>query len=163
MDSTYTEANNITSMNDCSAVKWKSHRTPIHSIHHTQCANTIVYLFVYFRFFSCVSQLLWLFDFFTSHLCEIKTVLLSSLFQWSSNFLLPFNIIPHVVVTPNHKIILLLLHNYKFAILASINVSIWYTGYLICDPKRSWDLHGENHHSGPCQAFFFHNCYLICI
>ena len=37
------------------------------------------------------------------------------LMQWFSMFLIlrPFNSIPHVVITPNHKIVSLLLHIYK--------------------------------------------------
>ena len=38
------------------------------------------------------------------------------------------------VVTPNHKIVLLLLHNYNFATVMNCNMSIWYEGYLICNP-----------------------------
>jgi hypothetical protein len=41
--------------------------------------------------------------------------------QWFSTFLTltPFNAVPHVVVTPNHKVILLLLHNCIFATVMS--------------------------------------------
>ena len=46
-----------------------------------------------------------------------------------------FNTVLHVVMTPNHKIILLLFHNYNFATVMICNVNIWYVGYLICDLK----------------------------
>lgn len=38
--------------------------------------------------------------------------------RWFSTFLIlcPFNTVPHGVVTPNHKIFALLVHNYTFAI-----------------------------------------------
>jgi hypothetical protein len=39
-----------------------------------------------------------------------------------------------VVVTPNHKIILLLLNNSNFAPVMNLNVNTWYAGYLVCDP-----------------------------
>ena len=38
----------------------------------------------------------------------------------------PFNTVPHVVVTPNYKIILLLLHNCNFATVMNHYVNIWY-------------------------------------
>ena len=46
--------------------------------------------------------------------------------QWFSTFLMlqPFNMVPHVVVTPTHKIILLLLHNYSFATVVNCNLNI---------------------------------------
>ena len=46
--------------------------------------------------------------------------------QWFSNvlMLLPFNTVVPVVVTPNHKIILLF-HNCKFAIVTNHNVNIF--------------------------------------
>jgi hypothetical protein len=46
--------------------------------------------------------------------------------QWFSNFLMlrPFNIVPHVVVTPNQiYIISLLLHNCNFNIVIYIQIS----------------------------------------
>ena len=48
------------------------------------------------------------------------------LVQWFSTFLMlrPFNAAPHVVVTPNHKIIALMLHNCNFATVMNHNVNI---------------------------------------
>jgi hypothetical protein len=46
----------------------------------------------------------------------------------------PFNTGPHVVLTPHHKIISLLLHNWNFATVLNHNVNIWYAENLICDP-----------------------------
>jgi hypothetical protein len=43
--------------------------------------------------------------------------------QYSSSF----------VVTPNHKMISLLLHNCNFVTVMNHNVNIWYEGYLRCD------------------------------
>ena len=42
----------------------------------------------------------------------------------------PFDAVPHVVVTPNYKIISLLLHNCDFATAINCNVNIRYAGYL---------------------------------
>ena len=46
--------------------------------------------------------------------------------QWFSTFLIlrPFNTVPHLVVTPNHKIILLLIHNCNFATVMNYSVNI---------------------------------------
>ena len=46
--------------------------------------------------------------------------------QRFSTFLMPwtFNTVPHVVVTPNHVIISLSLHNCNFAIVMNRNVNI---------------------------------------
>lgn len=54
---------------------------------------------------------------------------------WFSTFLIliPFNTVPHVVVTPDCKI-LLLLHNCNFATVMNHNANICYAGYLICKP-----------------------------
>ena len=63
-----------------------------------------------------------------------------------------FNRAPHVVVTPNHKIISLLLHNCSFATVMNHNVNIWYAGYLIYDPppkKRGCDLQVKHHCARP--------------
>jgi hypothetical protein len=49
----------------------------------------------------------------------------------------PFNTVPHVVVTPSHNIILLLLHNCNFATVVNLN--------LICDPTGVHELQVENH------------------
>lgn len=38
----------------------------------------------------------------------------------------PFNTAPHMVGTPNHKIILLILHNYNFVTVMTYNVDIWH-------------------------------------
>lgn len=45
------------------------------------------------------------------------------------------------VVTPNHKIILLLLHYCNFSAARNCNIRyIWYAGYLMCGPvKRSFE------------------------
>lgn len=48
----------------------------------------------------------------------------------------PFNTVPPVVVTPNHDIILLLLHNSNFDTVVNHNISIQYAGYLIYDPMK---------------------------
>lgn len=57
--------------------------------------------------------------------------------EWFSTFLLlpPFNIVPPVAVTPNHKIISLLLHNYNLAVV-NCNLKISYAEFLICDPHE---------------------------
>ena len=47
----------------------------------------------------------------------------------------PFSAVPHVVVTPRHKINSLLLHNCSFATIVNRNVSIRRRGCLICDPR----------------------------
>jgi hypothetical protein len=46
--------------------------------------------------------------------------------QWFSTFLMlgPFNTAPHVVVNPNHKIILLLLQNRNFATVMNHDVNV---------------------------------------
>lgn len=56
-----------------------------------------------------------------------------SLDQGFSTFLmlLPFYMVLHVVVTPNCKIISLLLYNSNFDTIMSQNVNIWYVKYLI--------------------------------
>lgn len=50
--------------------------------------------------------------------------------QWSSPFLklLPFNTLSHVVLTPDHKMISLLLQDYSFATVMKCNVNVWYVG-----------------------------------
>ena len=51
---------------------------------------------------------------------------LQFLTQWFSTFLVlqPFNTVSHVVVTPNHNIISLLLYNCNFATIVNYNVNI---------------------------------------
>jgi hypothetical protein len=46
--------------------------------------------------------------------------------QWFSAFLVlrPFNTVPCVVVTPNHKVTGVLFHNYNFATVMNHNVNI---------------------------------------
>ena len=79
--------------------------------------------------------------------------------QWSPTFpmLWPFNTIPHVVVTPNNKIILLLLYNCNFASIMNCNVNIWYAGYLVFDPWRScstgWEITLLEHK--PTSSFLY--------
>ena len=48
--------------------------------------------------------------------------------------LLPFNPIPHVMVTPNHKTIPTLLYNCNSAAVTDYNVTIGHAGYLTCNP-----------------------------
>ena len=43
----------------------------------------------------------------------------------------PFTLVPHIVVTPNYKIISLLLHNCNFSTVMYHDVEIWYAGYLM--------------------------------
>jgi hypothetical protein len=54
---------------------------------------------------------------------------------------LPNVAVPHVVLTPNHKIILLLLHNCKFATVVNDNRYLCYNSdiYPICDPEGGQD------------------------
>jgi hypothetical protein len=67
--------------------------------------------------------------------CWTNSPVGTTLEQWFSSFLMlwALNPVPHVVVTPNRKIILLLRYNCNFAIVMNHNVTIWYAGYLICD------------------------------
>ena len=57
--------------------------------------------------------------------CQVGSVL-NTVEQWFSTFLMlrPFNTVPHVVVTSNHKIISLLLHNCNFATVMNYNVNM---------------------------------------
>lgn len=59
--------------------------------------------------------------------------------QWLSASLMlwPFNLIPHAVVTSDHKIILLLLHNCSVATVLNRNVNICYAEYLIYNPCQT--------------------------
>jgi hypothetical protein len=67
--------------------------------------------------------------------------------QWFWTFLTlrAFNTVPHVVVTPSHKIMSLLLHNYSFATVINHYVNAWYAGYLIHDPCETdvWPPQGS--------------------
>lgn len=60
----------------------------------------------------------------------VRATVLNLLMLWL------FNTVPHVVVTLNHKIILLLLQNYNIATIMNCDAHIWYTGYLICRPCK---------------------------
>jgi hypothetical protein len=61
------------------------------------------------------------------------------LVQWFSTFLMPwpFNIVPCVVTTFSHKIILLLLHNCNFTTVMNCNINIWNAGVA---SHRLWDV-----------------------
>jgi hypothetical protein len=58
--------------------------------------------------------------------------------RWLSVFLMlqPFNTVPHVMLSLDDNIILLLLHNCNFASGMNCNVNFWYAEYLMWDPKR---------------------------
>lgn len=58
--------------------------------------------------------------------------------QQISTFLMlqPFNSISHSVVVPNHKIISLLLHNFKFSIIMNHNINVWYAEYVNMTPMK---------------------------
>ena len=47
----------------------------------------------------------------------------------------PFNTVLFIVVTPNHKIILLLLHNCNFATAMDCKANISYAGMCYADPQ----------------------------
>jgi hypothetical protein len=82
----------------------------------------------------------------------------------TSLMLQPFNTVPYVVGTPNHNIILLLLHNCNFA----TAMNIWYAGDLIYNPQGGRDPQVENHCSilflltAPCFSLSgcFHSLYV---
>ena len=57
----------------------------------------------------------------------------------------PFNTVPHVVVTPSHKIISLLLYNCNFATARNYHENIWCAGYPIGNSCEGQDLQVENH------------------
>jgi hypothetical protein len=89
-----------------------------------------------------------------SFLIVISEARLQLLHQWFSNSLMLqlCNTVRRVIVTPNQKTILLLLHNCKFATVMNCNVNAWYAGYLICNPyervvhpQRGCDLQIDNH------------------
>jgi hypothetical protein len=46
----------------------------------------------------------------------------------------PFNTVLHVIMTPGHKIITLLLQNCNFATVMNQDVNVWNAGHLICNP-----------------------------
>jgi len=68
-----------------------------------------------------------------------------SLVQWLSTFVVlrPYNTVPHVSVTPHHKIIALLLHNCNFVTVTSCNVPVWHSAYCYVAPKESWNTGWE--------------------
>lgn len=70
---------------------------------------------------------------------QIHNILLDLLPQWFSAFLIPraFNTVPHVVATPSHTIILLILHNCNFAIAVDYNVNTWLWAIWYGTPKGS--------------------------
>ena len=73
--------------------------------------------------------------------------------QGFSAFLMlwPFSTVLYAVVTLDHKVILLLLHNCNFTTVMNCNVNVWDTGYLICDSQRGRDPQVEN----CCSRQFF--------
>lgn len=48
------------------------------------------------------------------------------------------------MVTSNHKIILVLLHNCNFVTVMNCNVNTGYAGYQMCDPQGGCDPQVEN-------------------
>jgi hypothetical protein len=52
----------------------------------------------------------------------------------------PFNAVPHVVVTPNHNIISLLLHNCDFATFINCNVLICRIADYVISVKEWFDF-----------------------
>jgi hypothetical protein len=64
--------------------------------------------------------------------------------QFSASLTLwPVNTVPHAMMTSNHNIILLLLHNCTFVTVMN-HVSTWYAGYLKYDPQRGFNPRVEN-------------------
>ena len=65
----------------------------------------------------------------------------------------PFNIIPHVVVTPSYN-------NFccYFTTVMNYTVHIWYAVYLLCDPQGVNDPQVKKH----CLACTINMCYLKC-
>lgn len=61
--------------------------------------------------------------------------------QWFSTFLTlwPCNTAPHVVMTPNYKILSLLPPNCDSATAMNPNVNVWCAGHLTCNPQRGCD------------------------
>ena len=55
------------------------------------------------------------------------------------------SLMSYVVVTHNHKIIMLLLHNCNFATVMNHNVNKLYIGYLICDQQMGHESQVENY------------------
>ena len=57
----------------------------------------------------------------------------------------PFNTVLHLVVTPNHNIISLLLHNCKFATVTNQNVNIYYVTLVgvVTHRLRTASLHAH--------------------
>ena len=85
----------------------------------------------------------------------IRQLSFHSLAQWSLTFtmLWPFNTV-HGVMTPNHKIISLLLHNCNFVTVINHNVNIWYAGYLTWDSQRGQDRQVEKCCSRECHLMY---------
>jgi hypothetical protein len=71
----------------------------------------------------------WMFMLVLFVLLRPRAAFLAFLMLW------PFNTVPHVVVTPNHDIIWLLLHNCNFSTIMNHNINIWYVGYIIGNSK----------------------------
>jgi hypothetical protein len=68
-----------------------------------------------------------------------------------------FNTVLHVVVNPNHKIILLLLYNCNFAVM-NRNVNIWYVQCLIYRDRPQVENHWlqtNKQHNDLLNSFFF--------
>jgi hypothetical protein len=58
------------------------------------------------------------------------------------------NIVPHVVVIPNHT----LLHNYNFVTVMNCNVNIWYADGLRCPPRPRERAESHLYYSSPRKA-----------
>ena len=83
-----------------------------------------------FRWFVCLSRVV-----------ELNLSNLASVLHYT---------VPHSVVTPNHKVISLLLNNRNLVTVMNHNVNSCYSEYVICDPsdKVVWDPKVENRPSG---------------
>jgi hypothetical protein len=83
------------------------------------------------------------------------------LIQWFSTFLLLWPLIQFLLVwwPPAMNLFSLLLHNCSFAIVMNCNVSIWYAGCLLCDP-RSFCL-SETIYDKEFFFFFFFFFFLV--
>lgn len=56
----------------------------------------------------------------------------------------PLNTVLQVMVTHNHKIISLRLHNCNFATFINYNRNVLYAEYLTCNPPKGIDPRAEN-------------------